>query len=292
MQQTLSFSPATLLLLPPSTGTLNALAWSPDGEQLVAVSSMGFVLIWETTSGDCVLQQHVSRVPLSAVAWSPQGRCLLLGDTHGGVSFFHLSAQTLTPLCGFAEAVTHLAWSPQAVDSRFLVVAGATLRVFTQDQRAPLTYAYATPLQDVSWSPDGSLIACVCANGLVEIWDAVTRRFHCVWPSGEQGDLPSRVDWDASGQRLALGTRAGTVQIHNLSTKHSYDAVSFSRFPIQTLQWGERYLVAGGEFDLTWWDEQETLTHCSATPVTTCLFDPTGMVLATVRGRHVAFATL
>lgn len=283
-------SPLATWKVPPLAGTIRELVWSPDGTQLAAVTSAGYLFVWETTRGACIVRQQVRRGPLSALAWSPHGRCLLLGDAQGGVSFFHLATQTLTPLLAFSQAVTRLAWSAHAVPSRFFVVAGTSLHLFTQGRVHPWVCSYGVPLHDACWSPEGKRIALVGAPGLIEVWDAVNRR--AIWRLTSQGACPSHVSWESAGQRLAVGTHAGTVQIHDLRTRACQHTLAFSRFPIHSVQWGAHALVGGSEHDLAVWQETQACPSRCAMSTSRCVCDPAGLVLATASHGTVVLASL
>ncbi|HEU5377155.1 MAG TPA: WD40 repeat domain-containing protein [Ktedonobacteraceae bacterium] len=276
--------------LPPLAGTIRDLVWSPDGTQLAAVTSAGYLFVWQTTRGACIVRQQVRRGPLSALAWSPHGRCLLLGDTQGGVSFFRLATQTLTTLLVFSQAVTRLAWSAHAVPSRFFVITGTTLHLFTQGRVHPWVCSYGVPLHDACWSPEGERIALVGAPGLIEIWDAVTRR--AIWRQTSQGACPSHVSWDGAGQRLAVGTHAGTVQIHDLRTRACQQTLALSPFPLHSVQWGAHALVGGSERDFAVWQEAQACPSRCAMPTSKCVCHPAGLVLATASHGTVVLASL
>ncbi|MEO9031461.1 MAG: hypothetical protein ABI413_21870 [Ktedonobacteraceae bacterium] len=279
------------LTLPTSTGTILSLAWSPNGANLAAVTSRGYACVWDVTTGDLVLQKQITRSRLLAVAWSHQGRALLLGSEHGMLSTLHVATRTLVTTSTFAQPITRIAWSPNAVTPRFFVVTGQVLKVFTQGKPEPSMLRYHTPIQDACWSPDGNQVALVCRNGLAEVWDASIRRV--IWWQTYRQTQPASITWEATGKRLALGCQDGTVQFQELSHTTTGEIVSLSRYPIQDVRWGERYLVASSEQEVAFWDGAITprpLQH--ATPVQALAFDPYGTVLATARQGIVAIAAL
>lgn len=281
----------TALPLPPRTGAITALAWSEDNTHLAAVSTSGMLVIWQVRNGSCLLQQRITRSRLCAVAWSQQGRSVLLGSAHGTFSVFHLTTRTLVHSTTFSDPVTQIVRSPNVVDARFFVRSGASLHIFTQGQAEPRTVRYSTPLVDACWAPDGQALALVCANGLVEVCDARTRRV--LWRHADVLSTALRVTWDAPGGRLALGMADGTVRMHDLRTGHGSPPLSLSRFPIQSLRWGERYLVAGSEAEVTYWNDAQALAHCQQTRALPAFtFDRDGAILATAWPHAIALTTL
>lgn len=279
------------LALPPQTGSITALAWSEDNTHIAAVSTSGMLVIWQARSGACLLHQRVTRARLCAVAWSRQGRSLLLGSEHGTLSVFHLPSRTLVHSTTFPEPVAQIAWSPNAVDTRFFVRTGTTLHLFSQGQLEPRDLRYPTLLVDACWSPDGQSLALVCANGLVEVCDTCTRRV--IWQQTRSQSVALRVTWDVTGHRLAIGMADGTIQMQDMRTGQGGAPLPLSRFPIQALRWGERYLVAGSEREVAFWCDAEKSPHrqpIEALPPFT--FDTNGAVLATAWPRAVALTTL
>ena len=281
----------TILTLPALTGSILSLAWSPSGTRLAAVTSRGFACVWDVPTGELVLHKQMTRARLSAVAWSHQGRALLLGSAHGMLSTLHLATQTVATTSTFPQPITKIAWSPNAVTPRFFVVTGQILKVFTQGKSEPSTLRYDTPIKDACWSSDGTQVSLVCCNGLAEIWDAPTRRV--LWRQAYQQVRPSSVTWEATGKRLALGCQDGTVQFQEIACAATGEVVPLSRYPIQHLCWGERYLVASSEQEVAFWDGVTTGASLPrTTPAQTLAFDPHGTVLATARQGNVALATL
>lgn len=279
------------LTLPASTGSILQLAWSPGGTCLASVTSRGYACVWDIPSGKLLLQKQVTRSRLLAVAWSHQGRALLLGSEHGVLSTLHLATQTLVTTFTFPGPISQIACSPNAITPRFFVVTGQVLKVFTQGKPEPRTLRYHTSILHACWSPDGHQIALVCRNGLAEVWDAPTRRV--IWRQTFQQVQPSSITWEVNGRRLAIGAHDGTVQFQEVSRATTGEVVPLSRYPIQEVRWGERYLVVSSEQDMAFWTGDTPPAHLQhATPVETLAFDPHGTVLATARQGIVALAAL
>lgn len=285
---TTTTSPA--LTLAPShhfVGAISKLCWSPDGSRLAAASDSGSVAVWETCTGTCLFEQRVARQPITALAWTGQQRCLLVGSDDGTLRLLHLSTRTLALAYTFPERISRIAWCPNAVENRFFVVTGKTLRLFIQRKPEPLTLRYATPLLDACWKPDGQHIALVCQNGLVEVWDVLHRR--TLWRQLSPCIQPSGITWDATGQRLAIGTRAGTLQVHRWEDDQPEEEVPLARYPLQALHWGEYGLVARSEDGMVCWHARAQDTSRQPLPApTTLTLDAQGTLLAMAQQRTIA----
>src|SRR5712664_929194 len=118
-------APLFSLALPACAGRICDVAWEPEGNKLAAVSSTGWVLLWETSTGVLLHQKWVTRTPLLSVAWARQERCLAVGGQNGTLHM--LDADLLVHATyPFPAPVTRIAWSPHIVGA-CLIVAGTSI---------------------------------------------------------------------------------------------------------------------------------------------------------------------
>ncbi|HTI70514.1 MAG TPA: TIR domain-containing protein [Candidatus Limnocylindria bacterium] len=93
--------------------SVNACAWSPNGQFLLSASSDNSLKIWDASSAQCLhtLQGH-SRSVL-ACAWSLNGQFLLSASLDNSLKIWDASsAQCLHTLHGHSSSVLACAWSP------------------------------------------------------------------------------------------------------------------------------------------------------------------------------------
>ena len=129
-----------------------SVAWSPDGERLAAGDEREAVKIWDTTSGNEIL--NLTNKASYPVAWSPDGKRLATGKP-GGENNGHF--QIVDALKGHEI----LSFSPQGAQ-----------------------------LQALAWSPDGNRLACGGYGNWVRVWDVATGREQFkLWHSGAVGSL-------------------------------------------------------------------------------------------------------
>jgi WD40 repeat protein len=282
-----TFSSLTLTLPRQFTGTISALAFSPDSTRLAAVSSCGSVAVWETRTGTCMFEKQVARDHLTALAWTSQGRCLLLGSKRGALSLLHLASGEVITSASFSHSITKIAYAPNEDRERFFVVAGPTLQIFTAGQPHPITRRYPTPLSSAAWCPAGRSLAALTQHGLVDVWDMAARsvRFQTILHNS-----PRCLAWGMTDQMLTIGTAQGKIQHYSLHGARWGTEHTVSRFPIAALFWGELGVIAQSACETVLWTNQAL--HALAHRVQTVALDSRGAMLATAHAQALHMVLL
>jgi uncharacterized protein YjbI with pentapeptide repeats len=230
--------PATPMVLP-SLGSIQSLAWSPDGTLLAVGGAAGAVLLNADLEPIRVLTGH--RGWVSSVGFSPDGRTLASSGSDGVVRLWDVpSGQQLPELTGqTARSAWSVAFSP---DGRTLASGsdGGVVRLWNvpSGQQLPELTGHGDGLVgSVAFSPDGRMLASGSDGGAVRLWNV---------PSGEQlheltgGTVRSvwSVAFSPDGQTLASGGDGGVrlwevasgQQLHELTgnTARSVWSVAFS----------------------------------------------------------------
>ncbi|MGH8574460.1 MAG: WD40 repeat domain-containing protein, partial [Gammaproteobacteria bacterium] len=95
-------------------GTVDTLAFHPDGHQLAAAGSQGDILVWDTTApkeSPFRLTGH-SR-PVTTIAFSPDGRFLVSGGREYTAILWDTTSRTRwAVLTGHTDTVLSATWSP------------------------------------------------------------------------------------------------------------------------------------------------------------------------------------
>jgi WD40 repeat protein len=154
-------------------------AFTPDGEQLLAASVGHTVNVWDAKSGQEV--RRFSYTPSGrgdSIALSPDGKHLACAsedaDTYQPIVRIYdvTSGREALRLTGYANRVMGLVYSP---DGKRLATGGGdeTLKVWdvTTGQEILTLAGHGNPVTGVAFSPDGRLLAS-SSRSEVKIWDA------------------------------------------------------------------------------------------------------------------------
>ncbi len=220
---------ATQLYQPRSLGAVGGserLAFSPKGDILAAGYWAGPVILYDTSTWmpQAVFTTQIGFI--NSIAFSPDGKLIAVGggiynpDRRGVQIWDVATQQLLLQLDDFDEAVRSLAFSPD----------GATLAtadghpwsgrgsakiwdVKTGELQAELTIQgktdqlYIQAFSDITFSPDGTLLAAINADGNVQLWDAISHK-EVRMMTGVSGE-GSGVAFSPDGKLLAASGSTG-----------------------------------------------------------------------------------
>ncbi len=215
-----------------------SIAWKPDGTEFATGHPGGKVTIWDAATRQPrltfdVAPDYPGALAVSSLAWSPDGSTLAAAASLGGGSVRLLDPTTGALLATFkAETLsTAVAWSPDGS----LLAGGASRGLGFISEGWVRIWDVATGqvvaeilngggdtsnVSDLSWSADGSRLACASINWAV-IWDTATWEtvFTLEHPATrldhlglEATNSVSAVAWSPQGSRLATGD-ADTIRI-------------------------------------------------------------------------------
>jgi WD40 repeat protein/tRNA A-37 threonylcarbamoyl transferase component Bud32 len=155
------------------TGSIHALAFSPDGSGLASAGADGSVRIWNVATGEVSVVVQPGSSPVFCVAFGSDGTKLVFAGADQVVRCWDLAANHLIhDLTGHTNWVLGVAFSP---DGTRLASAGADQSVRIWDPargrellslRGPRDRVYG-----VAFSPDGSRLAAASADGSIRMWE-------------------------------------------------------------------------------------------------------------------------
>ncbi len=254
---------------PPS---VEALAFSPDGNLLATADSRRGVSLWDVQSGSRAAPVQEGRA--GSMAFTPDGAKLtwLTWGTvgwDGGLRTWDMGAGKPTSF-PYAPAELLLPGDPGGVDfsatgERVLLVShqGAVTVFVTQDMRRVGPQINLTGRSDCArWSPDDSLILTSSENASAQLWDATTRR-----PAGPPMSHRARVRWanfSPDGRYIGTASDDRTAQLWNVATGQRVGLPLRHTSSVLCIEFSPdgRYLATAASQDARLWrlpDTPETL---------------------------------
>jgi len=199
---------------PWQAGTVNDVAWSPDGGTLVA-ATLGAVVWFESSTGRFAPARTSSVVGAAlAVSFSPSGSLLAGGQLSGELALLQRDSGLGTVLTRYDGGVAELAWGR---DGRQLAVAAPgevdvwTLRADGSVEGPPTSFSGPEgTAARLSFEPAGTTLAAGGHGGELRLWDSAAG----TPASYGVGSEVTALAWAPSGRRLAVGTKAGELRCY------------------------------------------------------------------------------
>jgi WD40 repeat protein len=156
-------------------GKVRALAFSPDGRQVITGTYRATFRRWDVAGGERLERKHDNQIHLIETAASPHEDLLAINAFDGILRLRDLG--TLEPVGEFEvyrpRWTGKMAFSP---DGRLLAIAGADHLVLTVEittgRRVLELRGHEQPPISVAWSPDGRIIASGGHDRTIRLWDA------------------------------------------------------------------------------------------------------------------------
>ncbi len=169
--------PSLIRALSGHTGSVFAVAFSPDGTLIATSSGDQTARLWDTATGRIVrtFTGHTSRV--AGVAFSPDGTLIATSSGDQTARLWDTATgHIVRTLSGHTRAVNGVAFSP---DGTLLATSGSidqTARLWdTATGRAVRSLTgHTSRLAGVAFSPDGALIATTSGDQTARLWDTAT----------------------------------------------------------------------------------------------------------------------
>jgi dipeptidyl aminopeptidase/acylaminoacyl peptidase len=221
---------------------VSAVAWSPDGQQVVSVCEER-AQVWDVATGKIRVTHPIGG---SGVVWFPDGARIATAGVGWTVDIWDArTGKTLLTSTGHTEGVEALALSPDgsrmasASFNSFLYSEPVVQVWDTATGQQLLSYTQHTDrIMTLAWSPDGKYLASAGDAGIVRVWEATTGTDIGLYQGHAQevqgSGTPNRiaaVAWSPDGQRL-VSTNPVSVRIWEAMTGQTLLTAPYPTWPV------------------------------------------------------------
>ncbi len=284
-------------------GTINKIAYSPDGARLAVASSIG-IWMYDTKTGE-VLDLLAPNTEVESVSFSPDGQILATGNEDGNVRLWHVTTgdllQTISqflPLGSYAGERKNVVFSP---DGNTLAVSSSNNTVFLWNANTrkhlhsfiEYRYKYSNRIvPPMAFSPDGKILAISVGEYVDGDVDDV-KIYVFLWDVNTGETLQtlightnvSSISFSPDGSTLAIGSR-DEIRFWDVSTGETLQTLTGQTGTIRSISFRPdgSTLATGSGDEIRLWDvnTRETLqTLTGHTSVSSISFSPDGSTLAT-----------
>jgi len=235
---------------------VHAIDWSPDGSQLVSIDYSGYIRLWGKDGNELAAASMAvdSNTFLPRVGFSRDGQHILAtGGVNVKVSLWDLTlTRQLQDLEGKGYLVSSFDVSP---DGNVVAIAGEAnsltggSNIVLQDPAGNSLgelRGHVSRINDVSFSPDGSLLASAAFDGTVRLWDLTP-----ISPPrllGHEGSVHSII-YSPNGAYLASTGEDGTARVWTSKGEELQQIASPEHGPVSEVSFGldSHWLAIGYE---------------------------------------------
>lgn len=220
---------ATVQVQLPAPGTVQDIAWSPDGNCL-AIAAQNKVHLWNCQNWDDCLYQWELAAPAMKLVWSADSRHLatsIRDNSLGILNWAQLQRLGRAPqskeelpslLQGFPAKIRQLAWllpPPSSAAAALLAAPSREIITMWMEDSELGWESWALEFHlgkvlDVAFQPHTGILASIAEDGHICLWHLALDPIQVMdrHPPGW-----TCLAWSAQGQYLAVGGQTGAVQI-------------------------------------------------------------------------------
>ena len=154
-------------------GSVNTVAFSPNGALVAAGTANGEVHVWQVSNGKPLFTCDAHSNWVYSIAFSPDGSILACGSDTQTIHLWEVnSGRVLTTFQGHVNRTLSVVFSP---DGNILASGSDNYHVILWDihsgQVLKTLQGHASPVRSVAFSPDGNILASGSEDSTVNLWD-------------------------------------------------------------------------------------------------------------------------
>jgi WD40 repeat protein len=193
------------------TGSINSVAFSPDGTHALTGSEDNTVRLWHIESSQCirVMEGHTNSV--MSVAWSPDGTHALSGSLDDTLRLWQIeTGHCIQAMKGHTNAVLSVTWSSDGTHA-LTGSSDKTVRLWQVEsgQCIRVMEGHSGSILSVAWSPDGTHVLTGAEDKTVRCWQVESGL--CIRVV-EHTDSVLSVAWSPDGTHVLTGAEDKTVR--------------------------------------------------------------------------------
>jgi hypothetical protein len=211
--------------------SIYAVAFSPDGAQLVTASYDKLLILWDLAKGE---QAHTLKHHTAAVfgaVFSPDGRSLASVAADQTIKLWNTATgQRILTLTEPTKGLNAVAFHPSGTE---LAAAGSDkmIRVYgwngTAAKLKRSAFAHDAPILAITYSPDGATLFTASEDRRIKAWDSTALQERHVY--GQQADWPLALAVSPAGEQLAAGLYNGELSLFDTKSPKKIRSITMAR---------------------------------------------------------------
>lgn len=289
----------SLFSLQGHAGTVNSLAFSPDGKTLVSGGSDSAIKLWNLDNQTLMWMYSAGNYVIAA-AFSPDGQLVAYGIAGGELGILNAASGQITARqMAHTDNIASVAFSPDGTRLASGSVGGtpdnpdAAIALWVPDTLVRITFFIDTPPLSMNFSPDGRWLAFGSTDYSVKMRDIETNQRLTF---GSHDNIVTSVMFSPDGKLLASGSADGRVKVWSVESRQLLATLGGQTTQVYGVAFspdGKRLAAGGADADgkglIEIWNVEAALQNQPQQPVTlaghsqlirTIAFSPDGKRLA------------
>jgi serine/threonine protein kinase len=208
-----------------------ALTFTADGQKIIAGSNTGRVNVWDVKTGQMLLQYNGENSPVTGLALSPGGKNIAIGYLNGRVRYFDIDSNSSTMLVSEYPSVFAVGIS---ADGRFLYASNGESKINVWDisqKKIVSDLSHSTPIRNFKLSNDRSFMLSAGTANIVYLWDLSSARM--INSFSNLGSVPMDFDFSGDDSLVVIALSNGDVK---LFTRPGLEDYSVTQTPLFTVK--------------------------------------------------------